>query len=396
MSKVEKRYSKRLRKYIWGFDAWVGPRTRKVRVRRWCFESKDEAEAVLSQLRLNARADEFGLSRQAPQIFVADLASALEKDQPKTRHQHDTVRCLKDLSALLPHTPLTELTTADIRKIITHYREKGLQDVTIQHHLNVIATAFNRAYEHFSALQKWKKPRFPYIPGASKKARGRVYTPDEAARILQALRNPSLIKRKDAAHSRLLAADMFELALLTARRIGELAGIRKSDIILQTNQLNIRAPKTNEEFQIPLWPRAKEILSVRRAQAGTDSDYVFTGRKGGITRVAHIVDDMLDWACEKAGIPKGRDVTNGVTFHDTRRTSITLMLQAGVDLKTVASIARHSEATMTLLYAQATQESQRAALRVLEDFSVQFLSRKSNQTAESSDLSDTADARKSR
>jgi integrase len=388
MSNVEKKYSKRLKKDVWGFDCWIGPRHRKVRVRRWCFESRDEAEAVLAQLRLYARADEFGLERPKSRITIEDLIKA--RGSPTTQHEKNLLLWLKDLARVHPNKPLEALTTSDMRGFIKYMKkDRGLQDSTINHRLVNLASVFNNAYQYFPHLQDWKKPEFPYIPSV-KGSRSRIYSPTEAAGILTILREPALLRRKDSAHSRHMTADVFELALLTSRRLMEIILIRKSDILLDLNLVRFNATKTHEEFYLDMLPRVRAILEARRQQAKRDNDRVFKGLRGGMSSVRILVNREFAWACEEAGVTKGRDIDGGVIFHDSRRTAITIMLQAGNDLKTVGAIARHTDATMTMLYAQPTAESLRTALRSLDDFSVQISAKKQPEETELPEMPDSS------
>jgi integrase len=66
-------------------------------------------------------------------------------------------------------------------------------------------------------------------------------------------------------------------------------------------------------------------------------------------------------ASEKAGIPYGQQVEGGWTVHDLRRTYLTYLLQAGVDIATVRDLAGHSSISVTSRYVHSTRDSRKNA-----------------------------------
>lgn len=93
------------------------------------------------------------------------------------------------------------------------------------------------------------------------------------------------------------------------------------------------------------------------------SEFVFAGKK---SKRIHMKAYCTAWnnACFKLGFTnlskqtkKGRPVPL-YRLHDLRRTRITALLQAGVDLKTVQKQVGHSAAAMTLKYSQPEKEAQ--------------------------------------
>jgi integrase len=92
------------------------------------------------------------------------------------------------------------------------------------------------------------------------------------------------------------------------------------------------------------------------ALTGADRDaFLFPDSKGGPLRYSNFLRRVWTPARERAGIPD-------VGFHDLRRTAITAMVAAGVDVRTAQARAGHSDPRMTLsIYAKATTEGDRAA-----------------------------------
>lgn len=374
---VKQEYSKRLKKFVWGFDMRIGQPGAKRRSRRFCFETKDEAEEAAAALRLYTRADEFGLPRPVVPVTLAQLVAAKEKEKATTEYQRSLLYVLKALSSTLPNATLQTFTTAQLKEFVQYLRALNLKDSTIKNYLQLVSSAFHSAPEFFPELENWKIPKIPYPRGANKR-RERIFNGTEIAAILDVLRNPPDLRHKRGRpfdpHMFNLLADLFELALLTVRRQGELLSVRRSDLNLERNLLRIVATKGDETFFMPLGGRAREILVSRAALTKRQGDYLFAYADGSRAGIVKRVVRLFEWACDRVGIPYGNRVSGGAVYHDTRHTAMTAILQAGHDLATAQSLSRHSSTTIALRYAHATAASQRAAISSLELLAVQKVS----------------------
>jgi integrase len=158
-------------------------------------------------------------------------------------------------------------------------------------------------------------------------------------------------------------APIFDLALNTGARRGELAGLRWEDIDLDAGTLAVRrnrvpvnwkveegTPKSRRARVIDIDPETVAMLRRwRRAQleermawgeAWTDSGYVFTREDG---KPVH--PESIGWHFErlvkKAGVPRLR-------LHDLRHTHATLGLAAGVPPKVMQERLGHASIQITL------------------------------------------------
>ena len=64
-----------------------------------------------------------------------------------------------------------------------------------------------------------------------------------------------------------------------------------------------------------------------RLSISDKSNYIFQYKNNPISNIR----TGLKKGCEDAGIPYGRKIENGFTFHDLRRTAKTIARKAGVD-----------------------------------------------------------------
>lgn len=184
---------------------------------------------------------------------------------------------------------------------------------------------------------------------------------------------------------RFLHGEVYELALRTGMRRGEILGLRWNDIDFATNTLTIRRTvqriigqgklemptKTkSSDRRIPLSPPCIKVLKehvafqqAQRERAGknwTETDYVFTSSVGTPLEPQHITQNMKR-LCENAGIRR-------IRFHDLRHSCATLLIETGVPLITVKELLGHSNIMITAnTYTHTRLPHQADALRLLDD-----------------------------
>jgi integrase len=126
----------------------------------------------------------------------------------------------------------------------------------------------------------------------------------------------------------------------------------------------VNAPKSiagNRTIGIPLAlkRKLKEHIESTRFDA-LPNEYVFVSLGGGPLRYTNFRSRVFGPACKRLGF------TN-TTFHDLRRFNATVMVGAGVDLKTAQVRLGHADPRLTLaLYAQVTTVGDLAAVGALE------------------------------
>ena len=124
----------------------------------------------------------------------------------------------------------------------------------------------------------------------------------------------------------------------------------------------IRLPKEitkeKKDKHIPINHHVKNVLG--NIPRSINHDFIFTHRgKPFLTDQAMI---SFKTACRKAGIPYGQKVSDGITFHDIRRTVKTNMLNAGLDKAHRDIILGHSLQGMDAHYLKPSDEDLRKAM----------------------------------
>lgn len=186
----------------------------------------------------------------------------------------------------------------------------------------------------------------------------------------------------DALSSHRLRA-LYLLALHTAMRRGELAGLLWRDVDLDGGTLTVRRqlqtlprqPKTLQETKtrrvhtIPLTRQAADALRAHRQRqreerlaagsAWQDNGLVFCTETGDYLRLSTL-DDIIRRTLRRAGLPAAR-------LHDLRHSTGSLLLAEGLDPAAVAAVLGHSTPAITMsIYAHATSTAQQRTREALE------------------------------
>ncbi|MGP8051675.1 MAG: tyrosine-type recombinase/integrase [Desulfobaccales bacterium] len=166
-------------------------------------------------------------------------------------------------------------------------------------------------------------------------ARKRTLSPDEFLRLVEVA----------APHLKGIITTAFN----TGMRAGELRALRWSHIDREHGVIRLPAGVTKESRAkvIPMNHHVKAVLaSIPQA---LHHDFVFTYKGNSIGDNGSFKKSFIT-ACLRAGIPQGHNETDGITFHDIRRTVKTNMLSAGVDKVYRDTILGHSLQGMDIHY----------------------------------------------
>src|SRR5690606_21036426 len=137
-------------------------------------------------------------------------------------------------------------------------------------------------------------------------------------------------------HTPLVMAGMFEFAWLLGLRYSEILGLLRRDFDRMPPRLRFRRFKTAEAATFEFLPdRAVEILAEMSDLSTTE--FIFD-----LKLSTNAFEKILRQACEASGIPYGRKKTDGITFHSTRHSFTTRLVQV-TDIATAASITGHSD-----------------------------------------------------
>jgi integrase len=344
---------------------------------RWrCVQSnartKGEAKRLASEIEAREQRRRLGLEA-APTLSDDTLADLLswwvdEYLAPSPSFS----RCVGTVRNHLIRSPLGELRLADVTsgRIEGYLQGKAVQvsSETVNHLRGYLSRAFNCAiraekWQGENPVSKVRKRRIPKtIPD--------YLRAEEAPRLLAAL----------AAKWQ----PLFATALYTGLRKGELLGLRKSDVDLDTRLLTVARSygrKTTKGGHADAIPIANEVIPfLKAALERSPSDLVFPRSGGQMMSDRTQLELVLRRAIRRAGIVTGYKhlcrrkqcghnevavddglrrcprcnmklwavgVVRLLRFHHLRHSTASLLLMAGADVVAVSKILRHSDPKIT-------------------------------------------------
>jgi integrase len=282
-----------------------------------------------------------------------------------------------DVIPALGTVRLDRLTRLDVDRLLSALRSRGLSARSVAHVRSILRGALAPAVRdgllHRNVAADSEPPA---LSAAADTKRG--LDPNESARLIAVAEQDRL-------------GGLVILTLATGLRMGEVLGLRWQDVDLDAGIIQVRhavqrqhgtlvlvEPKTERSRRIVKVPTValdalkrqrtiwlKDQLLAGGTWAGsiaTDpgpDDHAFTSRIGGMLSpdsARHGFERML----RNAGLPHMR-------FHDLRHSAATLLLVAGVPVRTVADVLGHSTTTLTLnTYAHPVSEMQRLAADTMD------------------------------
>ena len=238
----------------------------------------------------------------------------------------------------------------DVRTYVAYRQKAGIGPATINRELGLLSAAINWARRELD----WDLPN-PVQGRRLRPPEGRIrwITRPEAAALLEAAqcepKAPHLV-------------DFIRLALHTGMRRGEILGLEWRRVDLSENLVYLEGchQKNGKLGSVPLNREARAALLSRaqfRAKHCPASVWVFAHKGGGRLQS---VKRGFSTACHRAGI-------EDFHIHDLRHTCAAWLVQAGVPMREVAELLRHSDIRTTMRYAHLAPENVRAAVARLEE-----------------------------
>lgn len=367
---------------LWRADVQLGRDPTTGKRRRQTFYAKTRRE-VADKLRAALTAQKEG---RLPSAGTATLGKYLQT-WLRTREASGRIRpstllfyrqkIEHDIIPSLGTVRLDRLTRLDVDQLLSALRSRGLSARSVAHVRSILRGALAPAVRDGLLHRNVAADSEPPALSAAADTM-RVLDPIESARLIAVAERDRL-------------GGLVILTLATGLRMGEVLGLRWRDVDLDAGIIQIRhavqrqhgtlmlvEPKTERSRRIVKVPtialdalkRQQTIWLKDQLLAGgtwvgsiaTDpgpDDHVFTSTIGGMLSpdsARHGFERML----RNAGLPHMR-------FHDLRHSAATLLLAAGVPIRTVADVLGHSTTTLTLnTYAHPVSEMQRAAADTMD------------------------------
>jgi integrase len=243
---------------------------------------------------------------------------------------------------------VSAITRAAVTRILSNAEKSGLAGATINGIRALVSSIYGRA-EEWGYVTKDQNPASG-IKMREKVKRDRFLLADELPRFFQSL----------AQEENITLRDYILLALLTGARRSNLLAMRWRDVVLGESVWRIPMTKNSDPQNVTLCPEAVKILVERKETASGDTVFVFPGHgaSGHIEEPKKAVIRVM----QRAGIPYGRNVENGVTLHDLRRTLGSWQAKTGASLVIIGKSLNHKSPQATAIYARLDLDPVRASV----------------------------------
>lgn len=231
----------------------------------------------------------------------------------------------------------------DLHRYVEYLKAQGLSSASQKTYNARVRAALNLGTQLFDSLMNWSVPKYKFQTHSP--PRERVLEKDEVRRLLLAL--PEQDHR-----------DAFICALNTGGRLKEVLSLTWDRVLWNASGFRngVVKLKVTKKPGVPVSHRVVPVTDelaaiLRRRQKDSRSVFVFPSpkRKGQHRK---LMMTPLQKACKATGILYGRDVAGGMVFHDLRRTSVTYLRSAGIDIETVIAITGHSAVVMLQTYSK--------------------------------------------
>lgn len=351
----------------WRGQLMVGYRTDgKKDVRKVSGDSPAAVRKLLADLRKKHEAGALGTVEQEKRTLGEYLARWLEAKRatvrPTTleRYAHYLAR---HVVPALGRVALKELKPDQVQRLYARKLAEGLGPRTVHHLHRCLFTALADAVRWGDATRNVcalvDPPAVPY----------RELAPPTGEDV------GALLAAAERARDRLYP--LYALAAMTGMRLGELTGLRWSDVDLDRAVLRVRRGLVGVLARVPTFSEPKTARSRRPVPLSADAVAVLRAHKArqnaerlrlgeewglGVAGNADLVfTTHIGTALDKTpvqqqwkGALKRAGLRPELRFHDLRHFAATQMLAGGVDVATVSAILGHANAAITLVvYAHA-------------------------------------------
>lgn len=247
---------------------------------------------------------------------------------------------------------LDEITLSNLNKIRTEMTAAGKALRSIQYIKSIVRQVYNFAIEE--KLYNGTIPTKNFLKGQKfrlNNKRQQYLSPEEASSLLAAIR-----PRSEQTYNICL------LSLNTGMRFGEIASLQWQHVNLTARSITIIDPKAGENRTAFM---SDAVVSMFQGiTAGKPNELVFPSRTGGKMQS---VSKVFFRAVDALGLNEGvTDRRMKIVFHSLRHSCASWLVNAGVELPTIAKILGHKNLVMTSRYSHVNDTSVRNAMRTLD------------------------------
>lgn len=289
--------------------------------------------------------------KKTPMTLADAWAIFKEKWLPNLAHPRDEEsRYTCHIAPRFASSPLDRITPLDMESFKQELLGKGLAPASARLILGDIRRIYRKliAWNLYSGSVPTDGLKMPRIDNA----RMRYLTPDEAERLLDALKKRSLNWWR-----------MAMISMHSGMRIGEILALRGSDIDLSAKVVHVRDAKAGTRMAHmtdAVAPVFEEVLP------SSPNDLLFCSGEGKPLRVTDTSNTFAK-VVKALGFNDGlTDRRQKVVFHSLRHTFCSWLAIRGVPLYTIGELVGHSSLEMTKRYSHLCPDTRRLAISHVE------------------------------
>ncbi len=238
-----------------------------------------------------------------------------------------------------------EVSRAAVARVLSDAEQAGKSAATVRQIRALASIMFSKAIE-------WGYLQSNPVKGI--KVQGKVV---HRERFLQAEELPrffaALSNEPNTAMSNLIL-----MALLTGARLTDICSMHWNEINLNSKIWRIPRTKNGTSQNVTLSEPAIVILESRQEQTAGGFVFPSASKSGHVRDPKKAIKRVL----QAAGIPYGRNVENGFTFHDLRRTLGSWQAIKGASLAVIGKSLNHSSVQATQVYARLSDDPVRQSV----------------------------------
>ncbi len=253
---------------------------------------------------------------------------------------------------LLPYfgvRKLAEVQRVEVQRFIALKQSAGLSTETLSHLRNLLSALFSTAISW--GMVEANPASGVKLPPAERRRESRILSADEVRRLLGVLPEPS--------------RTIFGLGVATGLRIGELLGLKVSDVDFERNMLSVRrgvyrgtvgSPKTQRsERTIPLASPVVARLAAYLKDRAVNSEWLFASQAGTVLNDRDLMRRQVEPACDGLGLPR-------FGWHSLRHTFRTMAGNHGIAPELVQGLLGHADLETGMRYMHRVEAAERAAV----------------------------------
>lgn len=246
---------------------------------------------------------------------------------------------LHEFMALVDGKKATELDYLDVRKFLSHLRDKGYSKSSVSRKLACLRSFFKFLLRENLIL---KNPASGIATPKREKKLPSFLEVEEIERLMTAASGSSIHESRDRA--------LLETLYSSGLRVSELVGLNPEDTDLLGGVLRVRG-KGKKERMVPIGRKAQTAveayLEKRKSDPGKAAGALFLNKNGTRLTDRSVRRILLKYA-------RRAEIQKQISPHTLRHSFATHLLDRGADLRSVQELLGHESLSTTQIYTHVT------------------------------------------